>query len=119
MLVFATAKFYRCMLMQRVFEPAANPSHSELNAKISKMQADERELKSQLDQQSQAYAALSEKMHFAVQEHERKMQEKDDAAQAALEETLSEIEVLSQQLVEAQALLLQKGSDINSMKVTR
>lgn len=102
-----------------MFEPAANPSHAELNAKISKMQADERELKSQLDQQSQAYAALSEKMHFAVQEHERKMQEKDDAAQAALEETLSEIEVLSQQLVEAQALLLQKGSDINSMKVTR
>jgi hypothetical protein len=116
---FATAKFYRCMLMQRVFEPAANPSHAELNAKISKMQADERELKSQLDQQSQAYAALSEKMHFAVQEHERKMQEKDDAAQAALEETLSEIEVLTQQLVEAQALLLQKGSDIDSMKVTR
>ena len=109
----------RRMLMQRVFEPAANPSNAELNAKISEMQAGERELKSRLDQQSQAYAALSEKMHFVVQEHERQMREKDNAAQAALEETLSEIEALSQQLEEAQALLSQKGSDIISMKVTR
>jgi DNA repair exonuclease SbcCD ATPase subunit len=102
-----------------VFEPAANRSNAELNAKISEMQAGERESKSRLDQQSQAYAALSEKMHFVVQEHERQMREKDDAAQAALEETLSEIEALSQQLEEARALLSQKGSDIISMKVTR
>ncbi len=109
----------RSLLMPRVFEPASNPIHAELNAKIKKMQADERELKSELDRQSQAYAALSEKMHFVVQEHDRKMQEKEEAAQAALEETLSEIEALSQQLLAAEALLSQKGSDIISMKVTR
>ena len=50
-------------------------------------------------------------MEAMAREHEQKTKEMDEAAQAALEETLSEIESLNLQLLE-------KGSSIASMKVT-
>ena len=52
-----------------------------------------------------------------AQEHEQKTKEMDDAAQAALEETLSEIEVLSAQLEEARSQLRDNASDISKMQV--
>jgi chromosome segregation ATPase len=119
---------------------------TELKSKISKMEEGQLELQSRLDQQSQAYvsltdkmhamaqenesktleieqrdqayASLAEKMHGAARDHEQKTKEMDEAAQAALEETLAEIECLNQQLSEAQAELLQKGGSIASIKVT-
>ena len=112
---------------------------AELNKNISKLETEQLALESRIEQQSQAYSALTDRLHAALQEnerktkeielrtqahaslalemdamareHEQKTKEMDEAAQAALEETLSEIELLNQQLLE-------KGSSIASIKVT-
>ncbi len=112
---------------------------AELNKNISKLETEQLALESRIEQQSQAYSALTDRLHAVVQEnerktkeielrtqahaslavemdamareHEQKTKEMDEAAQAALEETLCEIESLNQQLLE-------KGSSIASIKVT-
>jgi hypothetical protein len=84
---------------------------------VSALDAEQRELLNQADEQSQAYLSLTQKMHSMAQEHEQKTKEMEDAAQAALEETLSEIEVLSAQLEEARSQLRDNASDISKMQV--
>ena len=131
----------RLLLLHRgVFVCAhVTPAAAELNRKISKLETEQLELESRIEQQSQSYVALTDRLHAVVQEnerktkeielrtqahaslavkmeamareHEQKTKEMDEAAQAALEETLSEIEALKLQLLE-------KGSSIASMKVT-
>ena len=80
-------------------------------------QEDERKAQ-EIEQQTQALALLTEKMDAVARGHEQKTKEMDEAAQAALEETLAEIESLNTQLSEAHAQLLEKGSNIASIKVT-
>ena len=131
----------RLLLLNRgVFASAhVTPPEAELNRKISKLETERLELESRTNQQSQSYAVLADRLHAVVQEneqntkeielrtqahaslavkmeamareHEQKTKEMDEAAQIALEETLSEIESLKKEL-------LQKGSSIASMKVT-
>ena len=74
------------------------------------VQENERKTK-EIELRTQAHASLAVKMEAMAREHEQKTKEMDEAAQAALEETLSEIESLNLQLLE-------KGSSIASMKVT-
>jgi chromosome segregation ATPase len=92
-------------------------STAELNSKLSALEAEQRKLLNQVDEQSQAYLSLTQKMHSLAQDHEQKTKEMDDAAQAALEETLSEIEVLSAQLEEARSQLRDNANDISKMQV--
>lgn len=84
---------------------------------MTKLEAEHRELLSQAGQQSEALQSLTEKMHGMAQDHERRTKEMDDAAQAALEETLSEMEVLNAQLEEARAQLRENAADMSNTKV--
>jgi hypothetical protein len=51
-----------------------------------------------------------------AQHHEQKIAEMDSAAQAALAETLSEMENLSRQLEEARAQLSEKSAQLENAK---
>ena len=67
----------RLLLLHRgVFVCAhVTPAAAELNRKISKLETEQLELESRIEQQSQSYAALTDRLHAVVQENERKTKE--------------------------------------------
>ena len=93
-------------------------SYLSLTEKMHALVQDNERKAKELEERSHAYASLTEKMRAMEQEHEQKTKEMNEAAQAALEETLSEVDSLNQRLSETQAQLLEKGSSIASIKVT-
>ena len=93
-------------------------SYLSLTEKMHAVVLDNENKTKELEGRSHAYASLTQKMHDMEREHVQKTKEMDEASQMALEETLSEVDSLNRRLNEAQAQLLEKGSSIDSIKVT-
>jgi uncharacterized protein YlxW (UPF0749 family) len=76
-----------------------------------------RQLEVQLEQQMISHKCLVEKMHAMAHEHELKTKELNESAQAALEETLSEVEAVTNKLQEAQSQIASRDSEVESLTV--